>query len=297
MSGTLHMMVGISGSGKSTYARTLETRLHEEGKKPIRWSSDELRKVLYGSESVQRNNAELFQRLHGFMLEDLAAGRDVIFDATNVALKDRLAFLQKLDESTIKIAYVIATPIHTALKWNLARKRVVPEDVIWRQLRKFSCPSHWEGFDLIRIVQLDGTIDSKEEPYSAFYGFDQKSKWHSLPLDAHCEAVYNEVLHCTRDATVLLAARWHDIGKVFCQTFDEKGEAHYYGHEGVSSYILLTMVEGHSRNLPRAASLIAHHMRPYSWKEEKTKEKYRSLMGPLFFEDLMILHVADSDAK
>lgn len=46
----------------------------------------------------------------------------------------------------------------------------------------------------------------------------------------------------------------------------------------------------------KALQLINWHMRPYSWTEQKTIDKYKELLGEDFFNQLMILHEADKKA-
>ena len=44
------------------------------------------------------------------------------------------------------------------------------------------------------------------------------------------------------------------------------------------------------------AAYIQWHMGPYSWKEEKTRKKYRKVLGDEFYEKLMVLHEGDVEA-
>ena len=45
------------------------------------------------------------------------------------------------------------------------------------------------------------------------------------------------------------------------------------------------------------AILIVWHMQNYFNREEKTKEKYKRLWGKKLYNDLMLLHEADKNAK
>ncbi len=53
------MMVGLPGSGKSTYAEKLSKE-----RSAIICSSDKVREDLYGDENSQSNNDEVFKLLH-----------------------------------------------------------------------------------------------------------------------------------------------------------------------------------------------------------------------------------------
>lgn len=61
------MMVGLPGSGKSTYAKTLTLN----GKPYIIHSSDNLREELYGDAAIQGDNNKLFAELHKRIKKDL----------------------------------------------------------------------------------------------------------------------------------------------------------------------------------------------------------------------------------
>ena len=76
------VMVGFPGSGKSTYASKLAA-----SENAVVFSSDALRKELYGSEAVQDRNEEVFNALMKRMIEALKAGESVIFDAMNISSK------------------------------------------------------------------------------------------------------------------------------------------------------------------------------------------------------------------
>ena len=80
------------------------------------------------------------------------------------------------------------------------------------------------------------------------------------------------------NADLQWAALYHDCGKVFTQVFhNAKGEpteeAHYYNHENVGAYDCLC---DYSKTLLTSV-LINLHMKPYTWKLEKTKQKYKKL--------------------
>ena len=80
------MMVGLPGSGKSTYAKQLS-----EETNAVICSSDTIREELYGDENSQDNNDEVFKILHSRIKENLKNGKNVIYDATNINSKRRKA--------------------------------------------------------------------------------------------------------------------------------------------------------------------------------------------------------------
>ena len=84
-----YMMVGIPGSGKSWYA---ENKLPDA----VIHSSDAIREELLGDISDQNHQELVFQTLHDRVLSDLRAGKDVVYDATNVSYKRRMGFLHRV---------------------------------------------------------------------------------------------------------------------------------------------------------------------------------------------------------
>ena len=147
---TLIMMVGISGSGKSTKAEELATLY-----KATIYSSDKLREELYGDVNDQTHNEELFLELHKRMVNDLKKGKSVIYDATNLSLKNRKKFGTYMEQKECYpahiYAYVMSTPFEQCVERNKNRERTVPEYVLEKQVKSFEIPFYDEGFDEIYI--------------------------------------------------------------------------------------------------------------------------------------------------
>ena len=141
-------MVGVSGSGKSTFANTLSNEFDS-----VRVETDAIRLELTGNESDQSKNGLVFsvarQRVEKFLDE----GKNVIFDATNLTVKDRKEFISIGKKFDCQIrAYVIKPDLSVSKARNESRHRKVPSDVIDRQNTKFVIPSLVEGFDQVKIV-------------------------------------------------------------------------------------------------------------------------------------------------
>lgn len=131
----IYFLVGISGSGKSTWAKCW-ARL----KKAIVVSSDAIRAELFGDESVQANAALVFETAHRRVLNALKQGKNVIFDATNVTSWSRQALLDKIAAEGIvakKIAVIFNISPRHAIQRQESRSRKVPADVIYRQWDNF----------------------------------------------------------------------------------------------------------------------------------------------------------------
>lgn len=147
-----HFLVGIPGSGKSTWARQL-TRSGNHGL----ISSDRLREQLYGQAQIQGHWPEI----EGLILHQARhhwhQGRGIIYDATNVQRPWRRDILQKFqaiappDLSPKWIAWVLESPVTRCLQRNRWRSRQVPETVIRTMARQLcqELPQPSEGFQLV----------------------------------------------------------------------------------------------------------------------------------------------------
>lgn len=140
-----HFLVGVSGSGKSTFAQNLASLLSNS----VIVSSDAVRIQLYGDERVQGDWPTIEVEIISQVEKAIAAGYTVIYDATNYKRCWRMAWLQKLSTTGIKwIAWHLATPLKTCKDWNRPRSRQVPEAVLTEMehwLKQFP-PITAEGF-------------------------------------------------------------------------------------------------------------------------------------------------------
>jgi predicted kinase len=147
-----HILIGLPGSGKSTLAR----RLAERYAPASIISSDEIRKHLYGDEAIQGEAARVFRFARSNLLAAVRAGRNVIYDATNINPKFRRLTLRELRENGVRwiIGYWLDVPLPICQERNRERHRVVPERVLDRMLAELrrSPPSFHEGFDELMVT-------------------------------------------------------------------------------------------------------------------------------------------------
>ena len=127
----LVMLVGLPGSGKSYYADSVYDTYNIH-------SSDRIREELFGFRDQDHNN-EVFAELHKRVKQDLKDGKNVVYDATNINKKKRIAFLQELkDIPCKKVCAVMAVPYELCQTRNINREHPVHDKVIRRCLRIFS---------------------------------------------------------------------------------------------------------------------------------------------------------------
>lgn len=144
------VMVGPAGSGKSTRAAE-----YSKWYNAVVVSSDAIREELFGSAAVQKSNDLVFKIVFDRIEQALKEGKNVVFDATNIYKKDRIAFLKHFKplHNGFIVAAVMNTPIEETKKRNQSRERVVPEEVIDRQFKRFSVPTKEEGWDEIYFIK------------------------------------------------------------------------------------------------------------------------------------------------
>ena len=299
----LYIMIGISASGKSTIAKQIAERDN-----CIIVSSDAIRgEICEGGVSDQSKNEEVFRIFHRRIKENLLKGNNVIADATNITIKSRKAIfdaVRKID--CYKIGYLVVKNIKDCIKDNKNSDRVaVPDEVIYRQVRKFQIPFYEEGYNIIVIEDLNK--DNSELflvndmiRHQQMSKFDQKNPYHNQTLEEHCDFVTEEFRKYNYPNYYNFAARQHDIGKMYTQTFDENGIAHYYGHEGYGTYLLLSDYNSIFRETFYSKDeildmlfLINYHMLPMNWNTEKAKNKWRKIFGDYKYNLLVDFHMCD----
>lgn len=293
----LIMMVGLPAGGKST----ISLELADKHNATI-FSSDELRKELFGDESNQDNNSKLFVELHKRIKDYLKTGNNAIYDATNISSRRRRAFLQELNKiDCYKKCIIVATPYEQCLKNNINRDRQVPEYVIENMYRHWNTPYYFEGWDDIEIYYWqDVKFKLSYEWVLKHYKYNQDNQHHTLPLGEHC---YKTAMKCN-NYYAFNAALIHDCGKPFTKQFkDSKGKrtkyAHYYGHENVGAYDALFFCNITNEDTLLISTLVNLHMKSYEWERdnnEKLHNKYKKLWGEELYNMVMELHKADKEA-
>ena len=294
MKAKLTMLIGVSGSGKSAFAKQLK----DAGEIDLIISSDALRAELFGDENEQNRNNELFNELHNRIRKALKEGKRVCYDATNLSSKRRMNFLNTIsDLDIVKECIVLIASFDLCAFSQLNRERQVPVDVIKKQIKQFQCPYWYERWDDIRIILRDNV---SKYVYMSMNNMPHHNSHHELNIDEHMNKTSNICKFLTENKVLREAALYHDLGKFFCKEFDmfEDGisEAHYYGHQNGGAYFYLNDLANLGDNgigyCLEVAVLIQYHMEPFL-RNEKGLERLEKLLGYNLFSDLMQLHQCD----
>lgn len=315
----LIMMIGVPASGKSSIAGEILMDAQEKGIAVRVFSSDAIREALFGDEAIQGNPQQIFELLHQGLADWLDAHLEVpciaVYDATNINANRRADFLRRLRKlfPDIKCTAIVCAPsIEWILEHNAARKRVVPEKVIFDRLRHWTPVTAIEGWDGIYVHRPPQSKATRAELMNKSV-IDQCNSHHNQLLYDHILSVMANVRNALREASWLSMSRctslyeaavYHDFGKIYTQTGpDEKGECHYYNHEAVSAYLYLSTLGG-SWTAPQKINemvqetqfLIYYHMLPH--RTPRKGETWRDAARRLGLDDntiwaLNILHIAD----
>lgn len=128
---TVVVMMGIPGSGKSTYVR-------EHYPSTLVICPDDIRERLTGDAGDQSRNKEVFEIAHALLAKAAEIDLDVVFDATNIkhhARKNILDICKRYYVNTHLI--ILNTSYEVALERNNQRDRCVPLHAMERMKREF----------------------------------------------------------------------------------------------------------------------------------------------------------------
>ena len=144
----LYVMIGIPGSGKTTIAKNSVGCVHI--------SRDEIRfSLLSESDNYFKKENQVYKTFIKQINDNLAAGKNVIADATHINQKSRNKLFHNLhiDRSkTIVIAIYVNTPLDICLERNETRKggrTFVPPHEIHNMYTRLEPPTYNEPFDYI----------------------------------------------------------------------------------------------------------------------------------------------------
>ncbi|MFI1769276.1 polynucleotide kinase-phosphatase [Streptomyces sp. NPDC020800] len=166
---SLVVLVGASGSGKSTFARR-----HFKPTEVI--SSDFCRGLVADDENDQSATREAFDVLHYIAGKRLAAGRRTVVDATSVQQDSRRRLVELAREyDVLPIAIVLDVPEEVCAERNAARtdradmpRRVIQRHI--RELRRSLRQLEREGFRKVHVLrgveEVDGATVVTEKRFN-----------------------------------------------------------------------------------------------------------------------------------
>ncbi|GAA2652375.1 polynucleotide kinase-phosphatase [Paractinoplanes durhamensis] len=196
-------LVGISGSGKSTFART-----HFKPTQVL--SSDYFRGLVADDENDQSASAAAFDVLHYVAGKRLAAGRLTVVDATNLQSHSRAGLVKVAREHDV-LPVAIVLDVAEALAWERTGSR--PDRTFGRQvltrmhrdLRRSLGSLAREGFRKVHVLRGPDEIAATEIRYEKLYN-DKREL--TGPFD-----IIGDVHGCHAELVALLGKLGYDTGR------------------------------------------------------------------------------------
>lgn len=146
--GTMYMMIGLPGSGKSTIANEIGKELGI----PI-VSSDEVRKEVTSSEEDFSKDGYIWGKVIPNKLKSALLKGDVIFDATNLRVRDRNKTKKAIGLEHEYQAIYVDVPLETCIERQGNRDRKVPPERIKEMYNEMVAPTTKEGFVEVFVVR------------------------------------------------------------------------------------------------------------------------------------------------
>lgn len=143
------ILCGISGSGKTSFIKNNLDR------KTKIISLDDIRLQIFGHAESQKNNNEVKRIAYNKLKECLQNGDDCVWDATNIRFDFRKKIIDMCEayNGTSRII-IINNQLENIIKLDKKRDRVVGQDVIYEQIKRFQLPLRTES-DEVLIASSD----------------------------------------------------------------------------------------------------------------------------------------------
>ncbi len=237
---SLVVLIGASGSGKSTFARA-----HFALTEVI--SSDFCRGLVADNENDQSASQDAFDVLHFIASKRLAAGRLTVIDATNVQQDSRKQLLALAHEhDVLPVAIVLDLPERICVDRNSARaERPFGAQVIRRQrdqLRRGLRGLQKEGFRRVHVLRSEAEVSAALVTRTRLFS-DLRDQ--TGPFD-----VIGDVHGCRAELETLLADLGYEV------TRDEEGRPAGARHPGGRRAVFLGDLVDRGPDTPSVLRLV-----------------------------------------
>lgn len=251
------MLIGLPGSGKSTFARNLV-----KSQDWVHLSSDAIARS-YSACGESIDYQKVFAEMYRQTAAALSSGKNVIYDATNLTAKRRKSFLNRIKPHQAEAeALVFLTPYSILKERNQKRldSERVPEFVLERYIRSFQFPKLDEPFDKVTVIsnpslaadrvisinEIRQTFSKPEISYQEildFYQMFQETK-PLLDFESITKQIYQVFTETRKEISdpeefelLSWVALLHSIGKPYVRKNLPLEDDNFYGYEHVGVYL------------------------------------------------------------
>jgi predicted kinase len=155
---TAYILIGVPGSGKSTY---IENVLKQEAPNAVIAGTD-----LHIEQFAKENNQtydSVFKEQFPIALDKMLTAvteaiknnQDIIWDQTSVAIDSRKKKFNMIPPNYKMVAVALPIPDNSELQRRLASRlgKTIPKEVVLSMIKSFTLPSLEEGFTEIRYIK------------------------------------------------------------------------------------------------------------------------------------------------
>lgn len=209
--------------------------------------------------------------------------------------EDALRILRALRFSCV-LNFTIEEHAFTAIQQHASDLSYISKERIRDEFNKLLMGNRPQTLQYLKDANVLTQIIPEME---GIYDHEQKTLWHIYDVFKHTDIALNHTAGSSLE--VKLAIVFHDIAKPLCESFDDKGIAHYKGHAHVSMQIAETrMRELHYDNatIQKVCTLIRYHDY-YLHPKRSILRRYLSKFDNNLVDALEALEVqtADNHAK
>lgn len=205
--------------------------------------------------------------------------------------EDALRIMRALRFSSV-LGFEIEEKTSSAILKNRRLLENISAERIFSELKKLLC-----GKNAKKVLSEHAEVFFEIIPeLSVLKSFEQHHFRHHLDAFEHTLAVLDNVPPIPE---LRLAALFHDIAKPLCQSFDENGTGHYYGHAQKNAGIaetVLKRLKADSETIKTVCKLVSLHESRFE-PTPKAVKRFLGKIGPELFEKLLLLMEADEMGK
>lgn len=138
------ILIGLPGSGKSTYAETLENRVILSSDNHLEAMASQFGMTYQKAFDLYANTATRM-----FFLDLKMCNRDSVVDRTNLTRKSRAKIIKAMPRHEHHAVVILSQDSRMR---NHQRERTIPDYIIDRMEASFEPPTLSEGFRSIRVI-------------------------------------------------------------------------------------------------------------------------------------------------